>query len=519
MPPVAKSGRHAPRTHAACRTCKRRRVKCDLGRPSCARCQKAGFTCEGYELLIIETSTPSPSKEKLFLNPSNALLSTFRATQADWQAYDFYVSKVALTLGGAFDQDLWQKLVVQLANVEPTVRHGAFALGFLFRHLDLSDKISECTCVHCSQALRHYNKSIAAFSTFLQRPPRDQRIDVAIISCLVFFCLEAYRMNSINAAGLISRGCWMIAGAPSASGSSTTAIDRTLLKTFDRLWLLANMFGRHVPRPRVNPPAMFRNFDTVEAARDALHDITALTQSLRVRAYQVQVNSTSDFEASTTLAILQKEQEPVVELLEDWRRRTQHLMGRRDLQPFSRTPAWYCLIIRYLITKIRTVACMNPSEMRDDDHVEDFQQLITTAEEGLAKFTAIGEAKRFSLEPSFLPALYFTACKCRQPTIRRKALELLCLAGVREGLWQKAELTCVAARVIELEEGIATLDVPNMPAVFSRPSLRFCDVLVDLNYRQDEKTLVHVTYLIYDAQSQKPCQTAEEILTVSDQGS
>ncbi|KAM0345034.1 hypothetical protein ACHAPU_006920 [Fusarium lateritium] len=32
----------------ACRTCKRRRVKCDHHKPSCQRCEKAGLTCEGY---------------------------------------------------------------------------------------------------------------------------------------------------------------------------------------------------------------------------------------------------------------------------------------------------------------------------------------------------------------------------------------------------------------------------------------------------------------------------------------
>ncbi|RBR19631.1 hypothetical protein FVER53590_25007 [Fusarium verticillioides] len=32
----------------ACRTCKRRRVKCDQSKPHCQRCEKAGIACEGY---------------------------------------------------------------------------------------------------------------------------------------------------------------------------------------------------------------------------------------------------------------------------------------------------------------------------------------------------------------------------------------------------------------------------------------------------------------------------------------
>ncbi|KAE8162836.1 hypothetical protein BDV40DRAFT_300086 [Aspergillus tamarii] len=32
----------------ACHTCRRRRVKCDLGRPGCLRCKKFGYDCPGY---------------------------------------------------------------------------------------------------------------------------------------------------------------------------------------------------------------------------------------------------------------------------------------------------------------------------------------------------------------------------------------------------------------------------------------------------------------------------------------
>ncbi|KAJ5489412.1 hypothetical protein N7539_004302 [Penicillium diatomitis] len=31
-----------------CKTCRRRRVKCDETKPTCTRCQKAGYKCDGY---------------------------------------------------------------------------------------------------------------------------------------------------------------------------------------------------------------------------------------------------------------------------------------------------------------------------------------------------------------------------------------------------------------------------------------------------------------------------------------
>jgi hypothetical protein len=479
---------------------------------------KARFTCDGYDLpivpAVVSRNTPQLT---LYHGDPKFLLSAFRATALEWQAYAFYNSKVASILGGAFDQDLWQKLVIQVAQVEPTVRHGVFALGCLFRHLDLSDNISECTCAHCSQALRQFNKSISAFRAYLQRPPMEQSIDIALLSCLIFVCIESYRMNNLNTIDLISKGCWMIAGVASSDAQSfATTLDENLLKAFDRLWLLSNMFGRHVPRPRPHPSiARIDVFDSIEAARDSLHDITTLAQSLRLRVYQAQVQSASSLETSTKIAALKQEQGPILELLENWRDRFQDLMERKGMQSFVRSKAWYGLTNRYLISKIRTAACMDPTEATDDDQVEDFQKLVTVAEEGLTRFATTAEDKRFSLESSFLPALYVTAIKCRHPTVRRKALELLCLAGVRETLWQKYELICVAARVIELEEGVSALKSEQLPPAFSRQPLRFYDVLLDLNYRQEGKSFIHVAYLVHGAPGEEPWQTAEETLTIS----
>ncbi|KAL7815219.1 hypothetical protein V8C26DRAFT_402748 [Trichoderma gracile] len=39
-------------TSANCHTCRRRRIKCDLVRPSCGQCQKSGYECAGYERVL-----------------------------------------------------------------------------------------------------------------------------------------------------------------------------------------------------------------------------------------------------------------------------------------------------------------------------------------------------------------------------------------------------------------------------------------------------------------------------------
>jgi len=46
--PTKRRAKHT-KARTGCLTCKRRRVKCDEGKPSCARCAKSGHGCAGYE--------------------------------------------------------------------------------------------------------------------------------------------------------------------------------------------------------------------------------------------------------------------------------------------------------------------------------------------------------------------------------------------------------------------------------------------------------------------------------------
>ncbi|KAH0009003.1 trimeric LpxA-like protein, partial [Aureobasidium melanogenum] len=56
MQPESMSGRKGPaarrrfsqRTKTGCHTCRRRKKKCDEGKPQCQNCTRGGFTCEGY---------------------------------------------------------------------------------------------------------------------------------------------------------------------------------------------------------------------------------------------------------------------------------------------------------------------------------------------------------------------------------------------------------------------------------------------------------------------------------------
>ena len=455
------------------------------------------------------------------------MLSAFRATQSEWQAYDHYCHRISSILGGAFDEDLWKTKVIQIANTEPTIRHGVFALGHLFKHHDASRNVSECACDNCRQALRHFNKSIASYSQYLQQRPAQKSTEVTLLSCLIYICLETYRLNDRSAISLIVKGCGIISETiEKGTAAEILALEPRLVQSFDRLWLLSDIFGHHVPRPlskatRISASFRLPTVDSFETARDVLHELTTFVHLLRVEVYRVQLSSITAGERSVSLVELQKEQHILLDVLRIWHHGFQHLVDQNQKTFFCplRARSILSLNVQYWIIQISAAASMIPSEREGDDQLEEFRNLVYAAEESLTKFPAAEDVTNFSFEVCYLPGLYLTVRKCRDPTIRRKALELMRVAGIKENLWWKPELLTVAARVIELEEGLAFL---NIDEPFSFKPLRFYDVLVGLNYRKTGKTFVDVRYLIYDSSGetdpdpQRRWKTVPETLTVED---
>jgi hypothetical protein len=62
------------------------------------------------------------------------------------------------------------------------------------------------------------------------------------------------------------------------------------------------------------------------------------------------------------------------------------------------------------------------------------------------------ETSGFSVDMGFIPPLFYTAIKCRNPRIRRQAIELLIFAPHREGFWDGVLVARIAGEVIKLEE-------------------------------------------------------------------
>jgi hypothetical protein len=97
----------------------------------------------------------------------------------------------------------------------------------------------------------------------------------------------------------------------------------------------------------------------------------------------------------------------------------------------------------------------------------------------------------FTADMGFIPPLYYTVVKCRQPNLRRMAIEMLMSAPHREGAWSGPLVARMAQYIVAIEEGRIYKDLNIIPTYHVREtelpvvphSSRFNDINVSLPER------------------------------------
>jgi len=97
------------------------------------------------------------------------------------------------------------------------------------------------------------------------------------------------------------------------------------------------------------------------------------------------------------------------------------------------------------------------NEMWWDDHHHSFAEIVQLAERVYGPIATSSSSsdrccQRFTMDLGIVGCLYDTARVCRDPLLRRKAIQLLRQSPCREGLWDSHLAASTATRQMELEE-------------------------------------------------------------------
>lgn len=181
------------------------------------------------------------------------------------RAIDFFHHRTAPGLASYFDAQFWTRLVVQMSYVEPTVRHAIVALGSLHEQRENGARIIPLIGNIERQvnpillktngavaklgddnplAISQYNKAIVHLSKRLQT---ENSIEVALLACILFVCVEFLRGDPNPAVNHFNSGMNIATSSLNASGSANNKtvrmVKEQILPFFNRIELLSTLFG------------------------------------------------------------------------------------------------------------------------------------------------------------------------------------------------------------------------------------------------------------------------------------
>ena len=311
-------------------------------------------------------------------------------------------------------------------------------------------------------ALLHYNKSIAELAARISDP--DVPVEVVLLSCILFVCLEFLRGNMHSALEHYQSGMKVLLSSLSLKYAiGPTTLDRirvNMLPFFCRLTMLFAVFGNE---PEAEyfvslKDALPKIFVTLRQARDSLvHLMNHGIRLIRRNRFRRYLNLVTQDDIVVRMALhrqLEKWEHLFESLLLSERITAQELDGARVLQ------------LHHIVATIWPNIAITPDELKNDEWNHHFERAVS-----LAEAVQESETQSRSNSPSFLfdmeivSPLYFVIAKCRHPLIRRRAAAMLKWKMQREGLWDSQLAAMLAERLMELEErNLSVLDGSELPA-------------------------------------------------------
>ncbi|EPE29942.1 Zn2/Cys6 DNA-binding protein [Glarea lozoyensis ATCC 20868] len=464
-----------------CRTCKIRRVKCDEGRPSCNRCFSTGRTCDGYGIF---GGGGKPTSGDFMMSKKRSAVGvgyspkntpefwSVSSTTEEKSYFEWFRLQTSKKVPGIFASSFWDQLILQATANDPAVLHAVLALSSIQKREVFFGKDSRDVQVNLldsqeSFMLRQYTKAIAKLQPHFSTKDRSS-IRIALVTCVVFICLEYLQGHYRTAQTHFKNGLKLLNEI-----KVTDLIDQCILEEFTKLNVQVELLrlGYRHSCSVVQSTGTQLSQGTFHSTREArqnmdqiLDQIFRLTEEVRKQGLENSPTPSTDQVDRQTLILTRlsgwlhtfhasktKLQTPT--LAHDKLMQAQVTM--RDNFAYRVLRIWYVFA-----TVMTSVAIWPGCEVKFDDHTSDFVSIIAQMIDLRAIVPATqkalydtgNETTHSIFHIGLMPALYYTAIKCRVHRIRLQAVRLLEATSHREGLWDAKVFACAARKVMEVEE-------------------------------------------------------------------
>ncbi|KAF3031544.1 hypothetical protein E8E12_000899 [Didymella heteroderae] len=405
---------------------------------------------------------------------------------------EFYYHCVGPKLSGQFDTEFWSRTILQMAHAEHAVRSALIALSHLDKHQSGTLQQARRSALDETQYDRrpfyvNYNKAIRLLLEHMAKPTFSP--EVGLVVCLLFACIEFLQADPKIAFTHIRSGLNIVqelrqrqmissAVAPTESvqisvSARSNMVEQVLVPILTHALASALPYGASLAQDFVfleSCPRYFTgaSFASVDDARSSFFDLRnaafTIARDMAVKLYGSLAFTESDL----------KRQKCLLERYNIWLQALEAFENSQavtaaDVLSISALRLGYC-------ASYSACACItDKTQMAYDVHLDSYRNIIRHAsilieslyvDDASETHSASAPTANFTFNTSIIPALFYTAIRCRCPVTRREAIKLLTKDLPREGLWDPEQHRIVAERVIEIEE--MDVDAKGWPTETSR---------------------------------------------------
>ncbi|KAJ5711820.1 hypothetical protein N7488_005976, partial [Penicillium malachiteum] len=451
----------AAKSRSGCTTCKIRKVKCGEEKPNCLRCSSTGRKCEYQN----DQTSPSRSITPSSLTLTNSPSSSPDSGRRERYAFEYYFQHAAQHLAGGMKVDFWTKVIPQICRSEPAVWDGMIAISTLFQYpnqsLDftlLRDRRKASNSLNQIQleALTWYSRSISSVHSQIERGTADPY--VALVSCVLFICVETIQGRMEEALQLFMQGVTLISELRTHIAQGRVSVSKVALLEQAIIPLFLRLGSVSLTISGTQPSDIFAfvginldcEFTSAEQARTSLAVLSAEVIMFEREAFTYIRALDPD---SPMDPIMVSKKESLRARVSRW-----HGFYTRMCESNinSQSPIEYdpLLLIYYTTISIFLSSCLISLETVYDAHLADFETIVEQARLSLLASTRPdGSQPPFTFEVGVGLPLFLTSMKCRHPVVRRQALELLKKAPPMQGLFKCTPSALLAESFMMLEEG------------------------------------------------------------------
>lgn len=367
--------------------------------------------------------------------------------------------------------DFWTGVVPQICRTEPAVWDAMIAISGLFEH---PDQCTDFTLLrarrlnshHLSEtqheALAWYSRSISSIHSQIERGKADPYI--AIISCVLFICIETVQGRMEEALQLYKQGVSLILDLRSqvafggVSATKAALLEHTIIPLFLRLGTVSLTISGVQPSQLfalVEKETSASMFTSISSARSA---ITVLSTDVILFEREARVHlDIVGGEAFVSRDMLERKQS-LQTRLNDWICAYKSYCQIVSAESSSSLTFEPLLLTYHAAASISLSACLTSSEAIYDAHIADFVTIVEQADLTLRTSAGPdGSQPPFTFEMGVGIPLFLTAMKCREPILRHRALRLLRQAPPMQGFFKCTPVALLAGNLMKLEEGYACM--------------------------------------------------------------